>query len=74
MPQYELDNAGPVRFSGLARGRTPEDAVRRSGGVPGDAPVEIEEPEGPEGWQPVRVGGEPAGRLRAHQRMRFRRD
>ena len=74
MPQYELDTAGPVAFSGLTRGRSPEDAVRRAGGVPEESRVEVGEPEGPEEWQAVRVDGEPAGRLRAHQRMRFRRD
>jgi hypothetical protein len=74
MPQYELDAVGPARFSGLARGRSAEDAVRRSGGVPEAAEVALGEPDGPEAWQEVQVDGEPAGRVRAHQRMRFRRD
>jgi hypothetical protein len=74
MPQYELEGVGLGRFSGLARARTPEDAVRRTAGVPGGGAVEVGPPEGPEAWQPVRVDGSEAGRLRAHQRMRFRRD
>lgn len=74
MPQYELEGVGPARFTGLERGRTAEDAARRAGTIPDDQPVEVGEPEGPQSWQAVAVGGVPAGRLRLHQRMRFRRD
>jgi len=74
MPQYEVETVGPERYSGLVRGRSPEDAVRRAGGVPDASAVEVGAAEGPEAWQAVRVDGREAGRVRAHQRMRFRRD
>lgn len=73
MPQYELDRTGEGAGA-LVRGRSPEDAVRRAVDVPEATAVEVDAPEGVEGWQAVRVGGEAAGRIRAHQRMRFRRD
>jgi hypothetical protein len=74
MPQYELDAVGPARYSGLQRGRTPEEAVRTAGAVPDTSTLVIGAEEGPEGWCPVTVDGTPAGRVRPHQRMRFRRD
>lgn len=74
MPQFELDGVGPARFTGLTRARDAEDAARRAGAAPVGEPVDVAAPEGPDGWQAVRVGGSDAGRLRAHQRMRFRRD
>jgi hypothetical protein len=74
MPQYELDAAGPARSSGRQRGRTPEEAVRLAGEVP-DASTLVVAPEADgEGWQAVTVDGVPSGRVRPHQRMRFRRD
>jgi len=74
MPQYELDAVGPARFTGLQRGRTPEEAVRRAGQVPDDSALVIGPEADREGWQDVAVDGAPAGRVRPHQRMRFRRD
>ena len=74
MPQYELDAVGLSHFSGLQRGRTPEEAVRQAGEVP-DASALVVAPEPDrEGWQAVTVDGDAAGRVRLHQRMRFRRD
>jgi hypothetical protein len=74
MPQYELEGVGPSRFSGLQRGRTPEEAARLAGGVP-DASALVVSPEvDRDGWQAVTVDDVPSGRLRLHQRMRFRRD
>ncbi len=72
MPQFELDGVGPARTSGLRRARDAEDAVRRAVGVGVAAVVEAEEDV--QGWRTVQIGGEPAGRVRVHQRMRFRRD
>ena len=74
MPQYELEAVGPARFSGLQRGRTPEEAVHLAGGVPDDQTLVVAPEADREGWQAVLVDGQPAGRLRPHQRMRFRRD
>lgn len=74
MPQYELEKVGPARFSGLSRGRTPEEAVRLAGGVPDTSTLVLGEADGPGAWRPVRVDGVPAGRVRPHARMRFRRD
>jgi hypothetical protein len=74
MPQYELDAVGPARFSGLQRGRTPEEAVRLAGGVPDPGTLVVAPEADREGWQAVTVDGQPSGRVRLHQRMRFRRD
>ncbi|MDX1420333.1 MAG: hypothetical protein R3181_10235 [Rubricoccaceae bacterium] len=74
MPQYELDAVGPARFSGRRRGRTPEEAARRAGQVPDASALAVAPEADREGWQAVTVDGVPAGRLRPHARMRFRRD
>jgi hypothetical protein len=74
MPQYELDGVGPARFSGLRRGRTPEEAARLAGEISDAAALVIEGEGDREGWRAVTADGAPAGRLRLHQRMRFRRD
>lgn len=68
MPQYEVEIAGkaPARV----RGRDPEDAVRRAGLA--DAAVEPEPDL--QGWRDVTASGSVVGRVREHQRMRFRRD
>jgi hypothetical protein len=74
MPQYELDDVGPDGFSGRTRGRTPDEAVRRALALPADADVTLDEKADLKGWQAVRIDGVPAGRVRLHQRMQFRRD
>jgi hypothetical protein len=72
MPQFELDAVGEARASGLVRARTPEEAVRQAVGE--GPPVEVAPEADLQGWQAVTVGGEASGRVRLHQRMRFRRD
>lgn len=74
MPQYELDDVGPDQFTGRMRGRTPEEAVRRALDLSEDAEVDVDENADLRGWQAVRIDGVPAGRVRPHQRMQFRRD
>jgi len=74
MPQFELDAVGPESVSGLFRGRTPEEAIRRAGGVDDEVPVVVVSEEDVQGWQQVEIDSTPAGRVRLHQRMRFRRD
>jgi hypothetical protein len=74
MPQYELDDVGPGSFNGRARGRTPDEAVRRALDLPDDADVTVDEEADLRGWQAVRIDGESAGQIRLHQRMQFRRD
>ena len=68
MPQYEIEIVGsePRRL----RARSPEDAAVRAG---------VESPRlGPEadvaGWREVLSKGVAVGRVREHNRMRFRRD
>jgi hypothetical protein len=73
MPQFELEDVGPESFTGLRRGRTPEEAARLAGGIPAEAVLVLAEPDR-EDWQTVALDGQPAGRIRLHQRMRFRRD
>jgi len=74
MPQYELDQVGPDQRSGLVRGRTPEEAVREGTGLPEDAAIALSDEEDVHGWTVVYLDDEPSGRLRLHQRMKFRRD
>jgi hypothetical protein len=74
MPQYELDDVGPDHVSGRTRGRTPEEAVRRALDLSDETEVGVDEEADLRGWQAVRIDGEPAGRVRPHQRMQFRRD
>ena len=74
MPQYELDDVGPETVSGLYRGRSPEEAVRRATALAPEAAVDVGSEADLQGWQAVHIDGEPAGRVRLHQRMQFRRD
>lgn len=74
MPQYELREVGPGRLSGLYRGRDIADAVRRALDLDAGVVIEVDPPAGGAAWQEVTVNGAPAGRVRLHQRMRFRRD
>ena len=74
MPQYELDHVGPAGYEGRVRGRTPEEAVRRATGLADEAAVIVSDDADLHGWQEVHIDGEPAGRVRLHQRMQFRRD
>lgn len=73
MPQFELDEVGSERAGGLHRGRSAEDAVRRATSTPHDVAVSVGE-EDVQGWRAIEIDGRPAGRVRLHQRMRFRRD
>lgn len=76
MPQYELalsvSSSGPI--DGLHRARSAEEAVRRGMRLDDGVDIDINEEADVQGWQAVAVGGEPVGRVRLHQRMRFRRD
>lgn len=77
MPQFELKQSHPGNRQVVLRGRTPEDAVRRFTDAPPDATIELQPETGPDhlaGWQRFLVNGQPAGRVRPHHRMRFRRD
>ena len=74
MPQFELENVGPSTFSGLVRGRTAEEAVRRGASIRADAALTVTSEADLQGWQEVVMDGEVYGRVRLHQRMRFRRD
>ncbi len=74
MPQFELEGVGAEQFTGLVRGIDLPDAVRRAVGLTDRAEVSARAPAGPEGWQEIRIADAAAGRGRAHQRMRFRRD
>ena len=74
MPQFELENVGPSQFSGLVRGRTTVDAIGRRAEIPEEANLQVASESDLQGWQEVVVDGEASGRVRLHQRMRFRRD
>ncbi len=65
---------GPASFSGLVRGRTPDEAIRRATDVPDAVEIAVEAEADVHGWQTVLFDGAPMGRVRPHQRMRFRRD
>lgn len=72
MPQFELDV--PPDAPRHVRGRSAEDAARRALGLAADAEVALGEAAQGSGWAELRVDGEVRGRLRARDRMRFRRD
>ncbi len=72
MPQFEVELTTPEPIAGLYRGRNAEDAVRNALGY--SSPIDIGDEEDLLGWRQVDIGGESAGRVRLHQRMRFRRD
>ena len=74
MPQFELDEVGPKQISGLVRGRSAQDAVQKCEGMPETAQVAITEKADVQGWMAVSVEGQASGRVRLHQRMKFRRD
>ena len=72
VPQFEtapLD--GPAVF---VRARSPEDAVRDAAGRGGAVDVEVGAAAPGSGWRDAAVDGEPWGRVRPRDRMRFRRD
>lgn len=71
MPQFEIAPAtGPAVF---VRARSEADAVQRHLGAAAEA-VEVGDADPGPGWREVRVGGQPWGRVRPRDRMRFRRD
>lgn len=72
MPQFETAPANAD--AAMIRARTPADAVRQQTGLTDDANVEVGDPEAGSGWCEVTVDGEPWGRVRPRDRMRFRRD
>lgn len=74
MPQYELTDLGPQRIARRVRARDPEAAVRTALDLDPEAPVELGEGPDVEGWYPVLLDGALHGRVRAHNRMQFRRD
>ena len=69
MPQFEVAQHGqdPV----FVRARDAADAVGRRSGA---AAVALADAEPGSGWQDATVDGEPWGRVRPRDRMRFRRD
>lgn len=73
MPQFETEPPGggpPV----VLRATDAQDAVRRARSLPPEAPVEIGVPSLRDAWAEATSQGTPAGRVRPHARMRFRRD
>lgn len=71
MPQFELDADGATR---QVRGRSADDACRRALALDADADLAVGEAALGTGWRPVVVDGAPRARVRARDRMRFRRD
>jgi hypothetical protein len=74
MPQFELEDVGPERVTGLHRGRSAEEAILRALDRQPGTPLAVADEEDLHGWREVTIDGAPAGRVRTHQRMRFRRD
>ena len=80
MPQFETERrAASGAASGGADAATVRaldaaDAVRRAFGLAPHAVVAVGEASPRDGWAAVTVDGAPAGRVRPHARMRFRRD
>jgi len=78
MPQFELEDVRSGKGIERVRALTAEDAARQWLGTSDDAVVELVKPnvamEALEGWRTILVAGAVRGRIRPHQRMRFRRD
>lgn len=72
MPQFETERPGAP--PAVVRAIDAVDAVRRAFALPSEARVEVGEAARTDGWATVTVDGDAAGRVRAHARMRFRRD
>ncbi len=72
MPQFETERPGAP--AEVLRARDAADAVRRAASLLDDAVVDVADPSGPDGWCDATANGTPAGRVRPHARMRFRRD
>ena len=73
MPQFETEppGGGPPA---VLRATDAADAVRRALGLPPETPVDLGAPAPRDAWAEATAGGAPAGRVRPHARMRFRRD
>lgn len=67
MPKYEIETATSVQ---TLRARDEADACRRAGIEGADIAPEADV----QGWREVLASGEVVGRVREHNRMRFRRD
>ncbi|HUF09711.1 MAG TPA: hypothetical protein VMO47_10340 [Rhodothermales bacterium] len=78
MPQFELEDVKSAKGIERIRALTAEEAARQWLGTSDDAVVEFGKPnaamEALEGWRTILVAGVVRGRIRPHQRMRFRRD
>jgi hypothetical protein len=78
MPQFEIKDSSSTEEIKRIRARTAEEAVRAWYQLSPDTMVSLEREEDQmdelEGWRIIRVHGHMKGRIRAHQRMRFRRD
>lgn len=78
MPQFELEDVKSGKGIERVRARSAEEAARSWLGLPEDAKVKFEKADSPmeelEGWRKVIGAGVVRGRIRPHQRMRFRRD
>ncbi len=74
MPQFELENVGPNLFSGFVRGRSAEEAVRSVAAISDKESLLVGSESDVQGWQTVLIKEKESGRVRVHQRMRFRRD
>ncbi len=78
MPQFEIEDIANLKGIDRVRALSTEHAVRQWLNLPDDVPVELGRPDSAmeqlEGWQTIRVEGVEKGRVRPHQRMRFRRD
>lgn len=73
MPQFETERLGGAEAR-IGRARDAEDAVRRAFDVPAEARIQVGPPDLRDAWCAVSVDDTPAGRVRPHARMRFRRD
>ena len=78
LPQFDLRDPKADSADKLIRARSGEEAVRLWLDLPHDIDVTLRTPEAPmealEGWKAVFVDDVYRGRIRPHQRMRFRRD
>ncbi|MEM1057264.1 MAG: hypothetical protein AAGI52_17230 [Bacteroidota bacterium] len=72
MPQYEVET--PDGDLQRLRAKTPEDAARRAVLVDTSDQVALAPEADVQGWRTITLEGQEVGRVRVHNRMRFRRD
>lgn len=61
-------------MTGIVRARNMEQAIRQNTGATSETIIRFTQADALEDWYNIEMDGEPSGRIREYQRMKFRRD